>query len=104
MSPFRMGGGRLQLGEDEEERIRFQWTNLRDGVEFDHVTLGGVEFSEGRVMVRFDPLGASSDHRVVLSQPTYQNYYTIEVLALTGLIRFHDGIFERDPPDDADFS
>ena len=103
VTPFRMGGGRLGLGEDEEERLRFPWTPLKDGVEFDHVTIGGEQYTEGNVLVRFDPLGAASDHYVILSQPTYENYYTIEVLALTGLIRFHDGVFEREPPEDADF-
>lgn len=103
ITPFRLGGGRLELGASEDDRLRFMWHPLRDGVEFDHVTVGGDVYSEGSVVVRFDPLGASSDHRVVLSQPTYQNFYTLEVLALTGLIRFHDGVFEREVPDDGDF-
>lgn len=103
VTPFRLGGGRLALGASEDDRVRFMWHPLRDGVEFDHVTVGGDLYTEGSVVVRFDPLGASSDHSVVLSQPAYKNSYTLEVLALTGLIRFHDGIYEREAPDDGDF-
>jgi hypothetical protein len=53
--------------------------------------------------VRFDPLGAASDHTIVLVQPEYERHYTIEVLALTGLVRFHDGVFQREPPQEGDF-
>ena len=33
----------------------------------------------------------------------FDRYFTIEVLALTGLIKFHEGIYERETPKDADF-
>ena len=53
--------------------------------------------------VRFDPLGASSAHTIVLYHELFQATYTIEVLPLTGEVRVHDGIYERPLPRDGDF-
>jgi hypothetical protein len=55
------------------------------------------------VYVRFDPLGASSYHAVVLAQPLFERTFTIEAMPLTGDIRFHDGLFERDAAGPEDF-
>ena len=53
--------------------------------------------------MRFDPRGSASDHTIVLLQQPFQYVYTIEVQALTGLIQFHDGEFQRQAPEDRDF-
>lgn len=88
---------------DEQGRVEAFRTKLRDGIEFFEVTIDGEVYDDGVVQVRFDPLGASSDHTVVLSQRQPPREYTIEVLGLTGLIRFHDGMFRREVPQDSDF-
>ena len=77
--------------------------NPLPGVELEQVIIAGEEFSEGQVFVRFDPLGAASDHTVILSQPKHNQVFTVEVLALTGLIRLHEGFYLREIPDDGDF-
>lgn len=104
ISPYRLGGG-VMVTEDEEfdQRQRSGWMALETGVEFASVTVAGELYTGGTVLVRFDPLGAASDHDIVLTQPQFESSFTIEVLALTGLIRFHDGVYRRDPPDDGDF-
>jgi len=104
ISPYRLGGG-MTVQEDEEfdERRKFAWTPLEEGIEIVRVSSAGEDYLDGTVMVRFDPLGAASDHYVILSQPRFESFFTVEVLALTGLIRLHDGIFEREEPDDGDF-
>jgi hypothetical protein len=53
--------------------------------------------------VRFDALGASSGHTIVLAQSPENNVFTVEVLGLTGEIDFHEGTFVREPPKDSDF-
>ena len=53
--------------------------------------------------VRFDPLGAASYHTIVLYQELFERAFTIEVLPITGEIRFHDGYFERELVDEMDF-
>ena len=99
-TPFSIEGG-LALG-DEERAIAFQ-SDLKESVAFNKITIDGEDYIDGIVHVRFDPLGASSDHTVVLYQELFDRYFTIEVLALTGLIRFHDDFFEREEPRDGDF-
>ena len=76
---------------------------LPDGVEIDSIAISGEIYTQGPVFASFDPRGAASDHQVVLSQPAYENFYTIEVLALTGTFKFHRGSFLREAPDDSDF-
>ena len=54
--------------------------------------------------MRFDPLGIGlRPHASTCCSSPTSHEYTIEVLALTGLIHFHEGEFEREPPDDGDF-
>ena len=88
---------------DEQGRVEAFRTKLRTGIEFVEVTIDGEVYSDGVVQVRFDPLGASNDHTVALRQERPEREYTIEVLGLTGLIRFHDDRFRREIPDDSDF-
>ena len=102
MTPFRAGGvGGLASGD--EQRMAREWHVLPESVRFSKISLNDEEHTSGQVVVLFDALGSASDHRVHLLQMPYENAYTIEVLALTGLIRFHDGDFEREYPDDGDF-
>ncbi len=104
LTPFLTGGGLFIQGfHADEERFLADWENLREGVEFQLITLAGETYTEGQVVVRFDPSGSASEHYVVLTQPAYKSIFTVEVLALTGLIRFHDGLFEREKPQDQDF-
>jgi Tfp pilus assembly protein FimT len=100
-TPFALEGGRLAYGD--EERVLLFETKLEPTVAFREVTIDGETYTDGVVYVRFDPLGASSDHCIVLEQTIFERFFTIEVLALTGLVRFHEGLFERDPPRDGDF-
>lgn len=104
----------IQAPYDEEGRVRqtaeggrqlFR-TALREGVQFEEITIDGRVYADnigGFPYVRFDPLGASNDHTIVLRQPRFNAFYTIEVLGLTGQIRFHDGVYRPEPPRDVDF-
>lgn len=102
ITPFR-ADGTGGLAAHEEERFCRAWHTLPDGVELVKIVLNGEEYDRGRVVVDFDRLGSASDHTITIVQRPYDNFYTIEVLALTGLIRFHDGIYAREYPDDNDF-
>jgi Tfp pilus assembly protein FimT len=99
-TPFRLGGG---LAPNEDERAALPWKDLPQSVRFHKVQIDGVEYTRGIVFVRFDPLGAASGHILTLVQKPYDNYYTIEVQALTGMIDYHEGLFERPPADEKDF-
>lgn len=106
VTPFRVGGGTIVENSDEDawdERFALPWEFLEPGVEIETVSLAGNQFDQGIVRARFDPRGASSDHLVILTQPDFENHFTIEVLALTGVIKFHDGIFFREVPDESNF-
>lgn len=102
-SPYRLGGG---LAQSEEERSIIREILFPDGVELDRVVVNGVEYKTGEVFVTFDPLGSASDHLITISQPTLGEFgttYTIEVLPLTGQIRFHYQDFRREPVTEDDF-
>lgn len=104
VTPFSKDGTRF-IEEDmtEDERFSLSWQLLPPGVEFSSVSITGELYTDGKCFARFDPRGAASDHQVVLVQPTYDNYYTVEVMALTGTFKFHRGTFIREAPDDGDF-
>lgn len=105
LTPFSLNGGIFIEGEDDDEdRFTTEWHNLPKGVLFDSVIVAGEEGRQGRMFARFDPRGSASGHLVVLKQPKFDNFYTIEVLALTGTFRFHRGVYEREPPTDSDFN
>jgi len=99
-TPFRIGGG---LAPTEEERLAYAWNDLPDSVRFSRIQIDGVDYARGMVFVRFDPLGAASGHIITLVQKPYDSYYTIEVQALTGMIDYHEGTFERPAADEKDF-
>ena len=101
ITPFRSDGGGLAAADDE--RFTRAWVELPDSVSFKRIVVNGVEHREGSVQVWFDPLGGACDHTIVLEQAPWSNLYTIEVLALSGLIQFHEGEFVRVPPQDSDF-
>ena len=109
-TPYRQGGGRA-YEDDEKVIVEDTWLsgNAYDRdpapshVAIHSVTIDGVRHDHGVVYVRFDPLGASSDHYIVLRQALFDRYFTIEVLALTGVIKFHDGVFVREEAADSDF-
>ena len=79
----------------EEERVAIKKSFFPENIAIKRVTLGGQAFVEGTVYVTFDPLGRSVDHTVTLTNTLYENSMTVEVLPLTGLVRFHDGDFQR---------
>jgi prepilin-type N-terminal cleavage/methylation domain-containing protein len=102
VTPYRAGGVGGLAGR-EDERLAREWHTLPESVLFQSIVLNGETYTTGQVVVRFDALGSASDHRVHLLQQPYGHEYTIEVLALTGLIQFHEGRFEREMPEDGDF-
>lgn len=99
-TPFRLGGG---LAANEDERVALPWVALPESVRFSRIQIDGVDYARGMVFVRFDPLGAASGHILTLVQKPYDNYYTIEVQALTGMIDYHEGTFERLAAKEEDF-
>lgn len=106
VTPFRIGGGAVDTHEnsdDEQDRYYGPWKTLQEGVGFAKIVIGGRDFVDTICFVRFDPLGAASDHSVILTQSAFGNLFTIEVLALSGLIRMHEGEYVREPVDDSDF-
>ena len=74
ITPFRRGGGMwIPELEEDEERYLGAWGHLRPGVEFAQITLAGQTYTDNPPLwVRFDPLGAASDHQIVLRQPAYE--------------------------------
>ena len=106
-TPFQVGGGRILTvdnPDDDEQRFFTPWSYTKDGVGIDFIIIGGEEYTEGQVFVEFTALGAATDHSVVLTQPAFENAFTIEVLGLTGVIKMHDGVFIREPVADGDFN
>jgi prepilin-type N-terminal cleavage/methylation domain-containing protein len=101
VTPFRVDGQGLAVGE--EDRQAMGWTPLPKGVQFQVVTIDGVEYKKGLIYVRFDALGTASGHTIQLVQMPYENRYTIEVQGLLGLIDYHEGVYARPPPKESDF-
>jgi hypothetical protein len=71
---------------------------LPDGVELVEMLVGEESFTDGEVLAFFTPEGGAATHSVVLYHRQTDSNYTIEVIGLTGLIRFHDGRVLRDLP------
>ena len=103
--PYSRDIGVFREGVDSEERrLASSWEILPDGVEFHSLVIAGVQYNGTEpYRVLFDPRGSATEHSVVLSQPRYEAFYTIEVFALSGHFRMHDGIWQRPPVDDGDF-
>ena len=100
LSPLRVGGG---LARTYEERAVVRQGVLPDGVVLERVGVDGREFVTEQVAVHFDPFGRASGHTVTLVQPEFGGRFTIEVIGLTGLVRFHDGDFQREEVFEEDF-
>lgn len=100
LTPYRLGGG---LAASEDERLALEWVQLPDTVRFERVTIDGQDYDAGIVYVAFDPLGGANGHAIVLRQTELDNFYTIEVQALTGLIDFYEGVYTRELADPEDF-
>jgi len=101
-TPFRIDGG-FAVAEDEERLWTDETLLDREGIEIQEVMIDDEVYTDGIVYVRFDPLGESSYHTIVLRQALFERSFTLEVLPLTGDIRFHEGYFEREPVEDRDF-
>lgn len=100
-TPFAKDGGGFATIDDEV--LIVEETELGEGVAIESITINGELYDGGKVWVPFDARGSSSHHLIVLHQELFQRYFTIEVIGLTGLIKFHDGIYEREPVTEADF-
>lgn len=100
-TPFNDRG---EFEPNVDERVNLQQTRLHQGVRFATISINGEDYANETVQLRFDPLGATDDVTILLHHEAYDRYHTIELLALTGLLRFHeDPNFRRDPVDDQDF-
>ena len=102
ITPFKNDGSGY-MAQTDEERLTLPWKVLPDSIKFLRIDIDGVSYAQGQCFVRFDALGASSGHVLVLGQQPENNIYTVEVLGLTGMINFYEGTFVRDPPKDSDF-
>lgn len=103
--PFSVDVGVFREGYDaEERRLASPWHLLPDGIEIERLVIAGEVYSgEEPYRILFDPRGSATEHLIVLSQPRFEDYYTIEVLALSGHFRLHDGLWQRDIVDEQDF-
>lgn len=106
-TPFSIEGGVVRLERDQDydtgERLYSPWVRLADGVSFARIFIAGEVYEQGQVQVIFDAIGTATDHSVILTQPKYEQFFTLEVLPLSGLIKMHDGEYLRQEPDDGDF-
>ena len=108
-TPFKKGGGlalqRVPGENDPEEDLRVlsHETELVDGVRIERVSLDGEDYFDGKIFIRFSALGSSSAHSIELYHEPTDTTYTIEVLALTGLIKIHKGAYERPEVSEEDF-
>lgn len=102
LAPFDAEGA---YEPDPEKRTKISRHTLHRDIDIDKVTIDDEDFSsDEKVFVRFDAVGSSSAHSIVLKQSgKTERWFTIEVLPLTGQIRFHDGVYEREEAEDADF-
>ena len=100
LSPYRDDGAPAMV---EEERLIIRRGFFPENVVIQRVMIGGQEFVEGVVYVSFDSVGRATDHTVTLVHTRYETVMTIEVLPLTGLVRFHDGLFQRQVLEEGDF-
>ena len=101
-TPFSPDGGFAE--QSDEEHVWIHETNLQEsGIDLLEITIDDVPYSDGAVYVRFDPLGAASHHIIQLRQTLFERDFTLEALPLTGEIRMHDGLFEREPAEENDF-
>jgi prepilin-type N-terminal cleavage/methylation domain-containing protein len=99
-SPYALGGGQAQ---SEEDRLIVKRVLLPDSISIERVSVDGYDYTEGRVFVSFSPVGSATGHTVYFVQAPMESVTTVEVLPLTGLVRFHDGVYLRDEVTEEDF-
>jgi type II secretion system protein H len=99
-TPFKADQG---LALREEDRVSLPWDELPSTVRFAKVQIDGVDYVGGLVRVRFDPLGSANGHVITFVQKPEDNFYTVEVQGLTGLIDYHEGLWARTQPREEDF-
>ena|SRR5258706_12884975 len=102
ITPYKLDGSG-GMAQTDEERLAQPWRVLPDSIKFLRIDIDGISYSKGQCFVRFDALGASTGHVIVLGQEPENNIYTVEVLGLTGMVDFHEGTFLREPPKETDF-
>ena len=100
VSPYRSGGG---LAQTDEERVIVKRVRFPESIDMKRVTIDGLQYDSGTVFVTFDPLGSATGHTVSLLQAPNETPATVEVLPLTGLIRFHYDEYERPTMTEDDF-
>lgn len=100
-TPYRLGGG-FAAADEDNLRVLIDDTYL-DSLRIESVTIGEETYAEGEVFVRFDPLGSTSAHTIVLYYPPFEQTHTLEILPLTGEVRHHEGLFRREDPREGDF-
>jgi len=106
LMPFNATEGRTMRDgyDDENQRAKSSWEILPDGVEFAELSVAGEPYSGTEpYRVVFDARGSATEHLVILSQPRFETFFTIEVLALSGHFRMHDGVWRRERVEDGDF-
>jgi Tfp pilus assembly protein FimT len=102
-TPYLNGGG-FAPTERGEDNLRTDFTDLTaDGIEFELIFADEKRWTDDEIFLRFDPMGVSSYHAIVIRQPLHDRISTIEMLPLTGEIRFHQGSFIREPAEEGDF-
>jgi prepilin-type N-terminal cleavage/methylation domain-containing protein len=103
VTPYRRFDGGFAVSEDEERLFSHETDLFDSGIDILEIIIDDKEYRDGEVYVRFDPLGAASNHTILLEQTMFERSFTVEVLPLTGEIRFHDGIWEREIAEERDF-
>lgn len=99
-SPYTLGGG---MAQTEEDRLVVKRMLLPESLSIERITIDGFDYTEGVVFVAFSPVGSATGHTLKLVQAPMESVTTVEVLPLTGLVRFHDGEFIRPILTEEDF-
>jgi prepilin-type N-terminal cleavage/methylation domain-containing protein len=99
-SPYKSGGG---VAQSDEERLIVKRALMPDSISIERVTIDNLDYTEGQVFVAFTPSGRATGHTLLLMQAPMEAATTVEVLPLTGLVRFYDGDFVREPVTEEDF-
>jgi len=102
-TPYRADGEGLVRSDEEARRLINRTSLAKKQIQIVSVTIDEKVYYDGEVEVRFDPLGATSHHTVVLEHGVREETYTVEVMPLTGDIRFHEGYWKRPEVDEGDF-
>lgn len=99
-SPYALGGA---IAQTEDERLVVKRVLLPENISIERISIDGQDYTDGVVFVNFSPVGIANGHTLKLVQAPMESVTSVEVLPLTGLVRFHDGEFERDVVTEEDF-